>query len=94
MTDMRATARLLEVVEQAAEELSKDVTPDLRSRVAVIENTATELRRRGDTLVRREDLRLIAAAANHGRQYGPAGTDYTGFDAALERIEGALGGVL
>ena len=39
------------------------------------------------------DLRLIAAAANYGRRYGPGGdTDYTGFEAALARIEGALGG--
>jgi hypothetical protein len=41
------------------------------------------------------DLRLIAGAANHGRQFGPGGdTDYTGFEAALARIESALGGVV
>ncbi len=92
MTDMRATERLLQVICEAAGELSQEVTQDLRSRVAVIETAAIELHGRGDTLVRHEDLRLIAAAANHGRQYGPAGTDYTGFEAALERIENALGG--
>jgi hypothetical protein len=94
MTDMRATERLLQVICEAAGELSQEVTRDLRSRVAVIETTAIELQGRGDTLVRHEDLRLVAAAANHGRQYGPAGTDYTGFEAAIERIENALGGVL
>jgi hypothetical protein len=93
MTDMRATERLLQVICEAAGELSQEVTKDLRSRVAVIESAATELQGRGDTLVRHEDLRLIAAAANHGRQYGPEGdTDYTGFESALERIESALGG--
>jgi hypothetical protein len=92
---MRATQRLLEVIEQAAHELGRDVTPDLIGRVAVIESAASELRRRGDTLVRQDDLRLIASAANHGRQFGPSGdTDYTGFNAALERVESALGGTL
>jgi hypothetical protein len=39
------------------------------------------------------DVRLIAAAANHGRRFGPGGdTDYTGFEAELARIENALGG--
>lgn len=90
---MRATERLLQVICEAAGELSQEVTRDLRGRVAVIETAAIELQGRGDTLVRHADLRLIAAAANHGRQYGSAGeTDYTGFEAALERIENALGG--
>jgi hypothetical protein len=41
------------------------------------------------------DLRLIAGAANHGRQFGPGGdTDYTGFEAALARIDSSLGGVV
>jgi hypothetical protein len=49
----------------------------------------------GDTLVHMNDLRLVAAAANHGRRFGPGGdTDYTGFEAALARIESALGDVL
>jgi hypothetical protein len=93
MTDMRATERLLQVICEAARELSQEVERDLRSRIAAIETAAIELQGRGDTLVRHEDLRLITAAANHGRQYGPEGdTDYTGFEAALERIESALGG--
>ncbi|HEV7564663.1 MAG TPA: hypothetical protein VGO31_01735 [Microbacteriaceae bacterium] len=80
MTDMRATERLLEFIGGQSDD------PKITAAVA-------ELRRRGDTLVRRDDLRVIAAAANHGRKYGQGGdTDYTGFEAALERIEDALGG--
>jgi hypothetical protein len=84
---MRATERLLEVVEQAAEELSKDVAPDLRSRVAVIENAATELRRRGDTLIRGRDLELVIQAL--GREQIVLGEDES---QALNRLDGALGG--
>jgi hypothetical protein len=80
MSDMRATERLLEVIAE-------------RSRDPEVQKAVAELRRRGDTLVRGDDLRLVSAAANHGRQFGPSGdTDYTGFNAALERIESALGG--
>jgi hypothetical protein len=51
--------------------------------------------RRGDTLVREDDSRLVSAAANHSQKFGPSGeTDYTGFTAALERIKSALGGSL
>jgi hypothetical protein len=84
---MRATERLLEVVEQAAEELNRDVAPDLRSRVAVIENAATELRRRGDTLVRGRDLELVIQAL--GREQVMLGEDEA---QALNRLDGALGG--
>jgi hypothetical protein len=52
-----------------------------------------QLRRRGDTIVRLNDLRLVAAAANHARRYRPGGdTDYAGFEDALKRIESAIGG--
>jgi hypothetical protein len=61
--------------------------------VWAITEAVDELRRRGDTLVRLHDLRLVAVAANHGKLHGPLGvTDYTEFDAALERIENAVGG--
>ncbi|HEV7564671.1 MAG TPA: hypothetical protein VGO31_01775 [Microbacteriaceae bacterium] len=89
MSDTRATERLLEVVEQAAEELNRDVARDLRSRVAVIGAAATELRRRGDTLVRRRDLELVIQAL--GRERLAFGEDES---QALERLDGALGGVL
>lgn len=79
VTDLRATERLLEFIAERCD--------DERVQAAV-----AELQRRGDTLVRGDDLRLVSAAANHGRQFGPSGdTDYTGFEAALERIESTLG---
>ena len=82
MSDMRATERLFEYIAEQTND------PKILEAVA-------ELRRRGDTLVRGRDLRLISAAANQGRQFGPGGdTDYTGFEQALARIEGALGGML
>jgi hypothetical protein len=82
MTDVRATERLLEFIGEQTDD------PGVLDAVA-------ELRRRGDTLVRRDDLRIVSAAANHGRQFGAGGdTDYTGFEAALARIERALGGVV
>ena len=102
MTDMRASERLLEVIaEQTVEAVNivdfSALNSEQAGRMALaldgIETAVAELRRRGDTLVRGEDLRLIAAAANHGRRYGLGGdTDYTGFEDALERIERALGG--
>ena len=82
MSDMRATERLLEVIAEQSDDHE-------------VQQAVVELQRRGDTLVRGGDLRLVAAAANHGRKFGPSGdTDYTGFNAALERIESALGGSL
>ena len=82
MSDMRATERLLGVIADRSDD------PEVQKAVA-------ELQRRGDTIVHLSDLRVIAAAANHGRQFGPGGdTDYTGFEAALQRIESALGGAL
>jgi hypothetical protein len=89
MTDMRATERLLEVVEQAAGELGRDVAPNLTSRVAVIESAATELRRRGDTLVRGRDLELVIQAL--GREQLVLGEDEA---QALNRLDGALGRIL
>ena len=71
MSDVRATERLLEFIGEQTDD------PKILDAVA-------ELRRRGDTLVHMNDLRLIAGAANHGRQFGPGGdTDYTGVEAAL-----------
>jgi hypothetical protein len=77
MSDMRATERLLEVIAARSDD------PEVQKAVA-------ERQRRGNRLVRGDDLRLVAAAANHGRRFGPSGdTDYTEFT-ALERIERAL----
>jgi hypothetical protein len=79
MSDTRSTERLLEVIAERSDDTE-------------VQKAVVELLRRGDTLVRGEDLRLVSAAANHGRKFGASGdTDYTGFNAALERIESALG---
>jgi DNA-binding SARP family transcriptional activator len=69
-----------------------DLAPAMHDLAALAE-AITELRRRGDTIVRLNDLRLVAAAANPGGWYRPGGdTDYTGFEDALKRIESAIGG--
>ena len=90
MTDTRATDRLLEfIAEQRA--IATNWTTDLAAKDALeqIERAVTELRRRGDTLVRREDLRHLLEALDY----------YAGIDElkaterpALERIRNALGG--
>jgi hypothetical protein len=83
---MRATERLLQVICEAAEELSREVTRDLRRRVAVIETAAIELHGRGDTLVNGRDLELlIQALAREGSALGE------GEAQALARLDGALG---
>jgi hypothetical protein len=87
MTDMRATERLLQVICEAAGELSQEAPQDLRSRVAAIETAAIELQGRGDTLVRHEDLRLVVEAIS--RQRFSLGE---GEAKALSRLDGALGG--
>jgi hypothetical protein len=90
---MRATDRLLEVIADGAASIAADVDESARHAGEIVE-AVLELRRRGDIVVRSNDLRLIAAA-HHGRQFGPGGnTDYEAFDQALERIENALGGRL
>jgi hypothetical protein len=94
VTDPRASERLLELIGDEAAAIVEG-TDQAAGRAAKIVEAVLELRRRGDTVVRPDDLLLIAAAANHGRKYGPEGdTDYTGFNAALERIQNALGGTL
>ncbi len=90
---MRATERLLEVIEEAAKKLSREVMHDLRaqvdngpvrSHVSTVEKAARELRGRGDTLVRREDLRTVL------RHVDPLGPD-PALAPALERLDLALG---
>jgi hypothetical protein len=90
MTDMRATERLLEVIEQLAFDLEDG--PELE----IIE-VARELRRRGDTLVRRDDLRKVS---DYIRARDPISEGYfengdaehVQFVAAQDRLEIALGG--
>jgi len=102
MTDMRATERLLKVIaEQTVEAVNavdfQGLSSEQAGRMALaldaIETAANELSRRGDTIVRMHDLRLIVAAARRGRDHVPLGdTEYETLGAALARIENALGG--
>ena len=89
MTDMRATERLLEfVAEQCAIATNWTTDPAAKDALEQIESAVAELRRRGDTLVRREDLLLLVEASEDALIV----TDREAIDAALERMEKALGG--
>ena len=80
MTDMRATERLLESIAELSLECSAEASVRIRQ-------TVTDLRRRGDTLVRADDLRcllVIADQHNHEHDFGP-------FPFQV-RLQNALGG--
>lgn len=87
MTDMRATERLLEVIAISADAYAENKNP---GHITDIQTSITELRRRGDTLVRREDLRMVmrivALAEKH---IGPAAQSERD---AFDRLENAIGG--
>lgn len=88
MTDMRATERLLEVIGDLADRIIA-ADPDSYSWDCAreIELASAELRRRGDTLVRADDLRqLLVIAEQHNRAF-----DFEPFP-FQERLENALGG--
>ncbi len=59
MTDVRATERLLEVIQESASEILQGCEEPAKEAGWILEATR-ELRRRGDTLVRRDDLLVIA----------------------------------
>jgi hypothetical protein len=86
---MRATERLLEVIETYANELldEPELTADPRPTIAAV----AELRRRGDTLVRRDDLR-------HAMEMAKLAGDDVGVvwmaDPKWMRLENAIGGKL
>jgi hypothetical protein len=91
MTDMRATARLLEAMQEKLIDVRDFDNPDFdfRGLVSDLLVMLDELRRRGDTLVRGHDLEVVVQALHRGRL--ALGED----DAkALDRLDGALGGVL
>ncbi len=92
MTDMRATGRLLETIgERALALYSNAETDSFEARQAdEIMNAIAELRRRGDTLVRHEDLRQAVETAHDGAIVGR--DDYARWGAAIGRLEIALGG--
>lgn len=89
MTDMRATERLLEVIHENARDLY-GLGEGFRATYEWVEpifEAITELRRRGDTLVRADDLREAAEGLGGG-----IGGDPAKYDAAIARLEHALGG--
>ena len=87
MTDMRATERLLEVIEECVDRLPQFDQPEF----AEITTAITELRRRGDTLVRADDLRMILEQIARTQGWD-GGHDQDATTAALDRLENALGG--
>jgi hypothetical protein len=109
MTDMRATERLLEVIgegilrimEEAMDASVQDRDP-LRSVAAwtvlgelvrEMEFAIVELCRRGDTLVRAEDLRLALENDHDTNRIYPMGRqEGKTYRLARERLENALGG--
>lgn len=115
MTDMRATERLLEVIEEVTRLLGeqriwatissefsttehgdRDETHrmvSLDQQVLAIKEAITELRRRGDTLVRYHDLRLVVefVQQNGGIDAGEFDTSPTR-NAAFARLKNAIGG--
>lgn len=84
---MRATERLLEVIDEVLNEIEAHFGSD----AVIITNRAdeaiAELRKRGDTLVRADDLREAAEGLGGG-----IGGDPAKYDAAIARLEHALGG--
>jgi hypothetical protein len=88
MTDMRATERLLEVLAQNMDtiEVVQRITV---GQMAEMTDAIAELRRRGGTLVRGRDVELVIQAL--AREQIGLGEDEA---QALNRLDGALGGVL
>ena len=84
MTDMRATERLLESIAELSLECSAEASVRIRQ-------TVTDLRRRGDTLVRADDLRMILEQIARTQGWD-GGHDQDATTAALDRLENALGG--
>ena len=95
MTDTRATEWLLDFIAEQAAEIDTWIGSGEHEAVERPGNAAVaismavgELVRRGDTLVRREDLRLVLGASDLELQVDPA----TEIEAARERLDNALGG--
>jgi hypothetical protein len=90
MTDMRATKRLLEAIEECAAKIAAGSNLSEVYADEIVE-AITELRRRGDTLVRRDDLRT---ALEGSRPEYVTVAEGDAIEAAIDRLEIALGGKL
>jgi hypothetical protein len=89
MTDMRATERLLgHIAEQA--DLIATQSPGVAEPATAIHDAVDELRRRGDTLVRRDDLWIILEYADSDEVL--LESQRVELKAAFARIQHALGG--
>lgn len=90
---MRATERLLEVIEDA---ITKSDDFHLRYAEFPVDDALIairELRRRGDTLVRREDLlRALYCAGQYVDEYENLERDARDMRPILDRLENAIGG--
>ena len=85
--------QLLDLIEERADSLISSSQDGLAIRDSErILGAVAELRGRGDTLVRRRDLRVLANWARVGASCSPE--DSTPLDAAVDRIEADLGGAI
>lgn len=101
MTDMRATERLLEVIEERCEAIERgwrdgykinvDEFRGLVEFVVETKHEIAELRRRGDTLVHKEDLAIVVACARlEVDDPPPRVAYYEGLERATESLERAI----
>jgi hypothetical protein len=79
MSDMRATEQLLTFIGANTDDAS-------------IQRAATELRSRGDTLVRRDDLRTVLEAVGRDAVKSDKWIDDAALNTAWDRLLTALGG--
>ncbi|MEP6893144.1 MAG: hypothetical protein ABI927_05125 [Gaiellaceae bacterium] len=89
MTDLRATERLLEHITEQADLIAAQ-SPGVAEPATAIHDAIDELRRRGDTLVRREDLRFVLGALTEGSAGDPH--DFAPMHDVITRLDAALGG--
>lgn len=95
MTDMRATERLLEVIgeiaDYAIEMYDTGYAGDnVYTKFYDVQKIITELRRRGDTLVRAADLRIVLEYCDI--EPSAWSSEYDRVVEVTERFENALGG--
>ena len=95
MTDMRATERLLEVIGEKLDALSS-MMGAVPLELVEAQMAVAELRRRGDTLVRADDLRRVLPTAEAGVGGYASGEwrdeDEQRWNEARDRLENALSG--